>query len=108
MIKWFNDWFRRKCIEAWEHRDNGDVPLASSRSHNKSNRGLAIEAVSTQELNSRGINFAVYRAEGGIIIELRSYDDRQDRHYNKLYVIHDSQNFAEELDKIITVDYLRK
>lgn len=55
----------------------------------------------------RAVQFTVYTANGGRVVETRRYDRQKDRHTNGLYVITSDQDFGRELDKIITMEALR-
>ena len=49
-----------------------------------------------------GMNFTVYHAAGGKVIQIRTYDPRTDRNSSSLHVITDKENLGEELAQIIT------
>ena len=53
------------------------------------------------------LNFRMYKAENGHVMEVRHYDRRTDRHQNKMYLITDNQDLGAEISKIITVESLR-
>jgi hypothetical protein len=55
----------------------------------------------------RAIQFTVYTANGGRVVETRRYERKTDRHTNGLYVITNDQDFGREIDKIITQEALR-
>ena len=55
----------------------------------------------------RAIQFTVYTANGGRVVETRRYDRKTDRHANNLYVVTSEQDFGREIDKIITLEALR-
>ena len=55
----------------------------------------------------RAIQFTVYNANGGRVVETRRYDRQKDRNHNGLYVITNDQDFGKEIDKIITMESLR-
>ncbi len=55
----------------------------------------------------RAIQFTVYTANGGRVIETRRYDRKTDRHANGLYIITSDQDFGREIDKIITMEALK-
>ena len=57
--------------------------------------------------NDRGINFKVFKASGGTIIETSFYDRQKDRHQNSLHVITDDKDIGKELGKIITMETLK-
>jgi hypothetical protein len=55
----------------------------------------------------RAIQFTIYNANGGRVIETRRYDRQKDRHSNGLYIITSEQDFGREIDKIITMEALK-
>jgi hypothetical protein len=55
----------------------------------------------------RALQFTVYTASGGRVIETRRYDRKTDRTVNGLYVITSDQDFGREIDKIITMEALK-
>lgn len=85
-----------KFLEKWlESRKSNKLeqPTASvSRSHS---------------IESRGMNFTLYRANGGYIIEHRVYDHKTDRSNNSLHIVTEEKNLGEEIAKIITFENLR-
>lgn len=64
-------------------------------------------AVADDGLGSRGMNFTVYKASGGFVIEHRVYDRKTDRNNNSLHIITDDKDLGEEIGKIITFESLR-
>ena len=58
--------------------------------------------------SERGINFSVYKANGGMVVETRFYDDVKDRNRRALYVINDEQDMGHEIAKIITIESLKQ
>ena len=93
-MKWFNKWFAKKCQQAWE--DYRKQPVETT---------LSVERSSKIEAN--GMNFTVYKASGGHIIEHRVYDRKTDRNNNSLHIITDDKDLGEEIGKIITFESLR-
>ncbi len=97
-MKWFNNWFEKKCREAWES--------------SKQEKELALPvgnliATRDNSINTHGLNFTVYRANGGYVIEHRSYDKKHDRNNSGLHIITDDKELGEEIGKIITFESLR-
>ena len=64
-------------------------------------------AVEADSLNSNGMRFNLYKANGGFVIETRIYDERNDRNINKLHVITEDQDLGAAIGKIITMESLR-
>ena len=57
--------------------------------------------------NDRGIQFKVFKAAGGTIIETSFYDRQKDREINSLHVIIDGEDIGKALGKIITIETLK-
>ena len=57
---------------------------------------------------TNSMNFTVFPAIGGKVIQIRSYDPRLDRHVGSLYVITDQEDLGEELGQIITRESLSR
>lgn len=77
------------------------------KNHQEDEPHWASQAVEADSLNSNGMRFNLYKANGGFVIETRVYDERNDRNINKLYVITEDKDLGEELGKIITMESLR-
>jgi hypothetical protein len=78
--------------------------------NSESDRAEPVRAqeVSLSEYNyDNRINFSIYNASGGKVIEASRYDTLKDRRRNNLYVIHENEDFTESLGKIITMESLR-
>ena len=57
--------------------------------------------------NRHRMNFVVYRANGGMMVEYNRYDDRKDQHYCELHIIHPDENLGDALSKIVTFESLK-
>lgn len=53
------------------------------------------------------LNFSVYHANGGKVVEFRTYDQKNDRPVFSAYVITDDLDIGEKLSKIITLELLK-
>jgi hypothetical protein len=53
------------------------------------------------------INFKVYGANGGKIVETTRYDEKKDHESIRRYVIDENADLGESLSKIVTMEYLR-
>lgn len=54
------------------------------------------------------MRFTVYNAQGGKILETRTYDKRSDRWITSLHVIENDENFGDSIGKIIFTEMLKK
>lgn len=59
-------------------------------------------------LSSEGMRLQIYRANGGYVIETRSYDSHKDRHFNTMHVITEDQDLGECLGKIVMMEALKR
>ena len=58
--------------------------------------------------NPGGMNFTIFPATGGKVIQFQTYDSRTDRTNTSLYVVTDQEDLAEELALIITRESLTR
>ena len=74
----------------------------------KTSRGLAI---SRDEAATCGddpiLNFKVYSAVGGKVVEFRRYDRKSDRNNTTTYIITNDQDFGDRISKIATMEQLK-
>jgi hypothetical protein len=111
-MNWFFNWLNRKCRSAHdadERRVQAPINLSSKRSQSKylSSPG-EIEVGSITLERERALRFHVFQATGGRIVETQRYDHNHDRNTTGLYVITSDQDFGRELDKIITMEALKR
>jgi nitrate reductase alpha subunit len=66
-----------------------------------------VSASKISGIASQGMNFTVYRADGGYVIEQRTYQKRNEEWNNHLHIVTDDKDLGEELAKIITFTNLR-
>ena len=100
-------WFKRMIGRwAYEYRDTPeDVPqdcyptTKLSRANSISGRNH-IDSEPT-------LQFKVYSAVGGKIVEFSRYDRKSDRHDHQVYIINQDQDFGERIAKIATMEQLK-
>lgn len=61
----------------------------------------------SHEADIEGLRFTVMPARGGTIVQLRSYNMKNDRNDYVTYVIPDGQDIAEEVGRIVSMELLR-
>ena len=111
-MKWFDDWLNKKIRhvidvddENVSREDDTDYPVPLR--YVKPARRL--NSVSGNDsLQSTGITFALFNANGGYVIELREYDNQTDRFKNSLHVVPTGQELGKTLEHIITLEALKK
>ena len=87
--------FKQK-LRDWLYNDDGDVPTAIDRDDGHDLR------------EDQAINFSVIPAAGGRIVQVRTYDHRNDRNTNKLHIITPDENLAESLAQILQIEQLSR
>lgn len=62
----------------------------------------------SSRISGSGINFSIYKASGGFILEAYYYDNKKDESRHNLYIITDETNLGEELGRIVTLETLKR
>ena len=86
----------KQRLRNWLMNDNEDPDYGSIPS-----------TLDSSPLNSDGMRFTLYKAAGGYVIEIRTYDRRKDENVNTMYVITEEKDLGAEMGKIITMESLR-
>lgn len=112
-MKWFDDWFAKKCKQAWERAQQPDekeeVNYPVPRMRSRKSSGLAIGgSTDSTELQSSSTTFKLYQANGGTVIELRHYNDARDQWETSLHVISKDQDLGKAIEHIITYEALKR
>jgi len=110
-MKWFDKWFLKKVRWAWsipqeKEQDEGPNLVMTPNRTAKAQRGLISK--SDSELESRGVTFNLYSANGGHVVELRNYDEKSDRIKNSLHIVPHDKDLGESLNHIITYEALKR
>ena len=88
----FKIWFRNWLYNSGEAADAKD---------------LAYDDDHRSYEDDKTLKFNVSTARGGVILTVRNYDERQDRHFYTAHVLHDDQNIAEGIAQIVSMELLR-
>lgn len=91
-MKWFFKWLDRKIYLS---RDEVVATKHATTLHHPSN------------FSTIGMDFTVYRANGGTIIQTSMYDKKTDRSNTSLHIITDDKELGDEIAKIITYERLK-
>jgi hypothetical protein len=67
----------------------------------------SISVDESPSIDSNGFRLQVYKANGGVVVETRTYDRRKDENRNSLYVITEDKDLGAEIGKIITMENLK-
>lgn len=94
-MKWFDKWFSRKVQKSWE----------LARQEKESN---SIGVANPRRFQQSAMQFSVYNACGGWVIEYNHYDERQDKHTTRMHVIPVDQDLNESIANIINYENMMK
>ncbi len=97
-MKWF-----KKLIAEWARQGNNyedDSMVISSKR-------LATRSEDASPSDDPVLNFKVYSAVGGKLVEFRRYDRKNDRNDSTTYIITNDQDFGERIAKIATMENLK-
>jgi hypothetical protein len=66
-----------------------------------------VVSVGTKAVDVEGLSFNVMPAQGGTVVQIRSYDRRSDRNNTITHVIPDGEDIATRLGQIVSLELLR-
>ncbi len=93
-------WFKR-LVSKWAQQGNNYV-------EENAKIGRLVSTAESSSLNDEPVlNFKVYSAVGGKVVEFRRYDRRTDRNDSTTYIITQDQDFGERIAKIATLENLK-
>lgn len=91
-------WLKRKLAK-WVNDYNNEPKLA---------RESTILSADSESVGSDPIlNFKVFPAVGGRVVEFRYYDRKSDRNHSTTYIITNEQDFGERISKIATLEVMK-
>lgn len=106
-MKWFDKWFYKQAKKAWQYKEQDvqheEAKIASSNYHSTATIG-----VRGQRLGQNSMDFSVYTANGGYIVEYKSYDPKTDKYDGKLHIIPEDKELGEGISHIVTIEMLRR
>jgi len=91
-------WLKRK-LRNWvdDAREEPDMVLGIKR------RDVAAQMCEAEPI----LNFRVFSAVGGQVVEFRRYDRKTDRSDTSTYIIHKDDDFGEKISKIANLELLK-
>jgi len=96
-------WLKNIVIN-WVREDWNTENQKNYEPNNKLVANRDVEAVSESEPI---LNFRVFSAVGGKIVEFRRYDRQRDRHETQTYIITNDQDFGDRIAKIATMESIK-
>ena len=99
------NWFKRMVVkwvrEDWDRaRDEQDCYPTPNIS--------GMNSISTRDVNSDPtLQFKIYSAIGGKVVEFSRYDRKIDRHHHDIYIIGKDEDFGEKIARIVMIENLK-
>ena len=94
-MKWLKKKMRKWVNEAQEYDDEMDFGI----------RARDVEAAPCEE--DPILNFRVFSAVGGQVVEFRRYDRKTDRSESTTYIIHKDDDFGDKIAKVANLEMLK-
>ena len=100
-MKWLDNWILKRA----KRIRNRDETISSI---DRLQTGISISEDRPSIGSSKHrMNFTVYRANGGVLVEINRYDERKDQHHCELHIVHPDENLGDALGKIVTFESLK-
>jgi len=94
------NWLKKKVIK-WVRDDWNEV-------NEKNSIAIRARDVEAGMCDAEPVlNFRVFSAVGGQVVEFRRYDRKTDRSDTSTYIIHKEDDFGEKISKIANLELLR-
>ena len=98
-MKWLDNWILKRAKHI---RNRGETIGSIDRIQSS-----RIEDSGSIGSSRHRMNFIVYRANGGMMVEINRYDERKDQHHCELHIIHPDENLGDALSKIVAFESLK-
>lgn len=104
-MKWFYKWLYEKIKKSAEEVQ---TQVEEDKSYYRNRPKLGTVGSSSNRFETNGMNFTLFTASGGYILEYHSYDSKVDEHTKKLHIITSDQDLGQSIAHIITLELLSK
>jgi hypothetical protein len=100
------NWFKRMVVK-WV-RDDWERANQEQDCYPSPKMSHGMNTVSTRDVGSDPtLQFKIYSAIGGKVVEFSRYDRKSDRHNHDIYIISKNEDFGEKIAKIATLESLK-
>ena len=101
-MKWLDNWILKRAKRI-RHRNETMVEI----DREQHSIGIGMKDSASIGSNRHRMNFVVYRANGGMMVEYNRYDERKDHHHCELHIVHPDEDLGAALGKIVTFESLK-
>ena len=100
------NWFKRMVVK-WVREDWDNARNATQQDCYPSPK-LSSNSINGRDVNSDPtLQFKIYTAIGGKVVEFSRYDRQKDRHFHDIYIIGKNEDFGEKIAKIAMLESLK-
>jgi len=100
------NWFKRMVVK-WV-RDDWDRANQEQDCYPSPKMSRGLNTVSTRDVGSDPtLQFKIYNAIGGKVVEFSRYDRQKDRHNHDIYIIGKEEDFGAKIAKIAMLESLK-
>ena len=102
--------FRKLCNKLGHWLIGNPTPIEghTDMRYNVATIGSPVKSRSSHDMGVNSMNFTVFSAAGGKVVQFNTYDLARDRSETRLYIVTDKDDLGEELAQIITRESLRR
>lgn len=106
-MKWLDKWISKKVKQAWDEANKPARDVEAEAYNSMKSIGGPKNTISGSP-RANGMQFTVYQANGGHVLEYQYYDPKTDRHNNSLHLINADQNMGDVIGQAITLEMLKR
>lgn len=108
-MKWLDKWLAKRAKRGSDLINRAYMEQEAAKDANcMTVKGRAVESLNGRSPSANGMQFTVYPANGGHVLEYQYYDHKTDRHTNSLHLITADQNMGEVIGQAITFEMLKR
>jgi hypothetical protein len=101
------NWFKRIVVK-WVREDWDNARDQADDCWPRPKLGRGVNTVSTRDVGSDPtLQFKIYNAIGGKVVEFSRYDQKSDRHHHDIYIIGRDEDFGDKIAKIAMLETLK-
>ena len=101
------NWFKRIIVK-WVRKDWENTIDQPEDCYPSPKLSRGINAGSTRDVSSDpALQFKIYNAIGGKVVEFSRYDRKSDRHHHDIYIIGREEDFGAKIAKIAMLETLK-
>jgi hypothetical protein len=100
------NWFKRMVVK-WV-REDWDKASQEQDCYPSAKLSRGLNAVASRDVNSDPtLQFKIYSAIGGRVVEFSRYDRKADRHHHDIYIIGKNEDFGAKIAQIAMLESLK-